>query len=231
MHRANGYRPLLADYRALVVDEAHKLPEAASQMYGRSIGREDVQEIAYFLGREHKGTDGKRLMEGFSALQAEIRKHRKDGTEDMAGKESFSFSAGSWHSLSPDAGKASAYDQKACREYSLLDLSADGRDGRAVRMVFKERQAIYFVFTAGQPGTFNLYGSQPGDPEVSGCDVMEPGISGDLNQRHLKSRETGFSKGNQTDDRAGKENGRAGSVWQNPHSVTKRTVCFTSRSI
>lgn len=48
MHRANGYRPLLADYRALVVDEAHKLPEAASQMYGRSIGREDVQEIAYF---------------------------------------------------------------------------------------------------------------------------------------------------------------------------------------
>lgn len=53
MHRANGYRPLLADYRALVVDEAHKLPEAASQMYGRSIGREDVQEIAYFLVREH----------------------------------------------------------------------------------------------------------------------------------------------------------------------------------
>ena len=28
MHRANGYRPLLADYRALVVDEAHKLPDA-----------------------------------------------------------------------------------------------------------------------------------------------------------------------------------------------------------
>ena len=71
-------------------------------------------------------------------------------------------------------------------------------------MVFKERQAIYFVFTAGQPGTFNLYGSQPGDPEVSGCDFMEPGISGDLNQRHLKSRER-FCK-DQTDDRAGKRN-------------------------
>ena len=51
MHRMNEYRPLLADYRALVVDEAHKLPEAASQMYGRSIGREDVQEISYFLNR------------------------------------------------------------------------------------------------------------------------------------------------------------------------------------
>lgn len=75
-------------------------------------------------------------------------------------------------------------------------------------MVFKERQAIYFVFTAGQPGTFNLYGSQPGDPEVSGCDFMEPGISGDLNQRHLKSRERVCK--NQTDDRAGKRNGRPG---------------------
>ena len=99
MHRANGYRPLLADYRALVVDEAHKLPEAASQMYGRSIGREDVQEIAYFLVREHKGTDGKRLLEGVSALQMEIRKHRKDGIEDMAGKESFYFPPGAGTAL------------------------------------------------------------------------------------------------------------------------------------
>ena len=71
-------------------------------------------------------------------------------------------------------------------------------------MVFKERQAIYFVFTAGQPGTFNFYGSQPGDPEVSGCDFMEPGISGDLNQRDLKSRER-FCK-DQTNDWAGKRN-------------------------
>jgi ATP-dependent DNA helicase DinG len=94
MHRANGYRPLLADYRALVVDEAHKLPEAASQMYGRSIGKEDVQEISYFLSREHKGSEGKRLQEWFAALQEEIRKHRKDGIEDMAGKESFYFPLG-----------------------------------------------------------------------------------------------------------------------------------------
>lgn len=91
MHRANGYRPLLADYRALVVDEAHKLSEAASQMYGRSIGRDDVQEIRYFLAREHKGTEGKQLQEWFAALQEEIRKYRQDGTEDMAGKESFYF--------------------------------------------------------------------------------------------------------------------------------------------
>lgn len=94
MHRANGYRPLLADYRALVVDEAHKLSEAASQMYGRSIGRDDVQEIRYFLAREHKGTEGKQLQEWFASLQEEIRKYRQDGIEDMAGKESFYFPAG-----------------------------------------------------------------------------------------------------------------------------------------
>ena len=35
MHRSKDYRPLLADYRALIVDEAHQLPEAAKQMYGK----------------------------------------------------------------------------------------------------------------------------------------------------------------------------------------------------
>ena len=142
-------------------------------------------------GRGFRSSDGD--------SKAPERWHRGHGW-----KRKFLFSAGSWHSLSPDAGKTSAYDQKARREYSLLDFPAAGRDGRAVRLVFKERQTVYFVFTAGQPGTFNLYGSQPGDPEVSGRHLMEPGISGNLNQRHLKSRER-FCK-DQTDDRAGKRN-------------------------
>ncbi len=167
-------------------------------------------------------------MEGFSALQAEIRKHRKDGTEDMAGKESFYFPPGAGTALAQMQERLQLMIKKACREYSLLDLSADGRDGRAVRMVFKERQAIYFVFTAGQPGTFNLYGSQPGDPEVSGCDFMELGISAILTSGTLKAG-NGFAR---TRQMTGLEKKRvSGSVWQNPHSVTKRTVCFTSRSI
>ena len=91
-------------------------------------------------------------------------------------------------------------------------------------MVFKERQAIYFVFTAGQPGTFNLYGSQPGDPEVSGCDFMEPGISGDLNQRHLKSRERVCK--NQTDDRAGKETGVRECVAESPFCYKENCLLY-----
>ena len=35
-HRAEGYKPLLSDYRTLIVDEAHKLPEAARQMFGKT---------------------------------------------------------------------------------------------------------------------------------------------------------------------------------------------------
>ena len=39
-HRLQELRPLLNDYRALVIDEAHKLPDAARQMYGQSLSAE-----------------------------------------------------------------------------------------------------------------------------------------------------------------------------------------------
>ena len=107
MHRANGYRPLLADYRALVVDEAHKLPEAASQMYGRSIGREDVQEISYFLNREHKSSEGKRLQDWFNTLSMEIRKDQAGMGDDIAGKENFYFPAKCRSSLEQVRGNLS----------------------------------------------------------------------------------------------------------------------------
>ena len=53
-HRREEYKPLLADYRALVVDEAHKLPEAARQMFGKNLCMDDIREIAYYLEREHQ---------------------------------------------------------------------------------------------------------------------------------------------------------------------------------
>ena len=60
-HRAKGYRPLLSDYRALVIDEAHKLPEAAGQMCGKSLCCDDIQEICYLLEKEHQGIRAGRL--------------------------------------------------------------------------------------------------------------------------------------------------------------------------
>lgn len=61
LHRRNGYRPLLSDYQALVVDEAHKLPEAAGQMCGKRLSYDDILEISYFLEKEHQGIRAGRL--------------------------------------------------------------------------------------------------------------------------------------------------------------------------
>ena len=48
-HRLQEMRPLLNDYRALVIDEAHKLPDAARQMYGQSLSAEDFRELCDLL--------------------------------------------------------------------------------------------------------------------------------------------------------------------------------------
>ena len=34
IHRGSGHRPILPDIGALIIDEAHKLPETARQMFG-----------------------------------------------------------------------------------------------------------------------------------------------------------------------------------------------------
>ena len=80
-HRAKDYKPLLTDYRALIVDEAHKLPEAARQMYGKSLCYEDILEICYFLEREHQGMAAKKLKSVFHNLFYVVRENymAKDG--------------------------------------------------------------------------------------------------------------------------------------------------------
>ena len=54
-------KPLLSDYRTLIVDEAHKLPEAARQMFGKNLCMDDIREIAYYLEREHQKEEAKIL--------------------------------------------------------------------------------------------------------------------------------------------------------------------------
>ncbi|WP_050642203.1 MULTISPECIES: ATP-dependent DNA helicase [Clostridia] len=82
-HRAKAYRPLLADYRALVVDEAHQLPEAARQMYGRSLGSEEVREICTSLEKEHQKKAADRLREVFRSLLETL----EENTRDIAARE------------------------------------------------------------------------------------------------------------------------------------------------
>ena len=68
IHRANGYRPLLKTYQALIIDEAHKLPETAQQMYGKRLGKEDIAEICTLLEQEKYTHTAAKLRESFRQL-------------------------------------------------------------------------------------------------------------------------------------------------------------------
>ena len=52
IHRSSGRRPILPDTSALVIDEAHKLPDAARQMFGVTLGVEDIRALSHSLRAE-----------------------------------------------------------------------------------------------------------------------------------------------------------------------------------
>lgn len=51
-HRRQGFHPLLKGYGILVVDEAHKLWDAACQMYGEALSSQDFEELTNLLEKE-----------------------------------------------------------------------------------------------------------------------------------------------------------------------------------
>jgi len=52
IHRSSGHRPILPDTSALVIDEAHKLPDAARQMFGVTLDAEDIRFLSRSLRAE-----------------------------------------------------------------------------------------------------------------------------------------------------------------------------------
>lgn len=52
IHRGSGRRPILPDACALVVDEAHKLPATARQMFGVTLAAEDIRALTHGLRGE-----------------------------------------------------------------------------------------------------------------------------------------------------------------------------------
>lgn len=71
-HRLQELRPLLNDYRALVIDEAHKLPDAARQMYGKNLSAEDFTELCGLLTQEKQMLAAQRLWETFRVLMGAL---------------------------------------------------------------------------------------------------------------------------------------------------------------
>lgn len=52
IHRGSGHRPILPDPCVLIVDEAHKLPETARQMFGVTLTAEDIRALTHGLRGE-----------------------------------------------------------------------------------------------------------------------------------------------------------------------------------
>ncbi len=52
IHRGTGRQPILPDSLAIIIDEAHKLPETARQMFGVTLRAEDIQGLIHDLRRE-----------------------------------------------------------------------------------------------------------------------------------------------------------------------------------
>ena len=52
IHRGTGRNPILPDACAIIIDEAHKLPEAARQMFGATLEAQDIRTLIRSLRRE-----------------------------------------------------------------------------------------------------------------------------------------------------------------------------------
>ena len=52
IHRSTGRSPILPDACAVIIDEAHKLPETARQMFGTTLDAQDIRSLIRSLSRE-----------------------------------------------------------------------------------------------------------------------------------------------------------------------------------
>ncbi len=72
IHRASGRKTILPDSNVLIIDEAHKLPEAAQQMFGISLELEDIQAIIDSLKKERYFIKARNLQSIFKILQKKL---------------------------------------------------------------------------------------------------------------------------------------------------------------
>lgn len=72
IHRCDGCKPLLKNYEVLIVDEAHKLPEAAGQMYGERLSGADLAELCRLLEKEQYTNLARKLREAYQAVMDSV---------------------------------------------------------------------------------------------------------------------------------------------------------------
>ena len=69
-HRQNAWRPLLRDYQAVVIDEAHRLPEAAEQMLTKQLSIKRLWQLIPRLEQQHLTRNAQRFRAATEALAA-----------------------------------------------------------------------------------------------------------------------------------------------------------------
>lgn len=81
IHRNLGRRPLLPEWSTLILDEAHKLPEAARQMFGITLTAAEIHELIRVLRRERYLLASENLGEAAGPVLRELaRPWDEDGT-------------------------------------------------------------------------------------------------------------------------------------------------------
>ena len=70
LHRQNGWKPLLRDYQAVVIDEAHRLPEAAEQMLTKQLSIKGLWQLIHRLEQQHLTRNAQRFRAATEALAA-----------------------------------------------------------------------------------------------------------------------------------------------------------------
>lgn len=96
VHRQQERKPLLKGYHILIVDEAHKLPEAARQMYGKSIELRGLIDLCTLLQQEHRPHTARRLRVAVTSLA----KHLGPAPEQGECERAFSLTSEIRESLS-----------------------------------------------------------------------------------------------------------------------------------
>ena len=134
VHRSKEYKALLSDYRALIVDEAHQLPEAARQMYGKTLGSEDMEEIGRLLEKEFHKTEAKILREDYREF---LEVFEADLDEDTQ--------SGSHVSLTLNQGAALAVFQE---ELGTLRGKLSGNSPKWLLNRLEEAEKIVGIFCA-----------------------------------------------------------------------------------
>lgn len=78
LHRAYQMRPLFPDYSAAVLDEAHKLPEAAGQMFGKTLSLEEMLSLVKGLREERFVLAAQKAQDAFAPIRAALEKQKEE---------------------------------------------------------------------------------------------------------------------------------------------------------